>query len=199
MNEITDLYRRGWETVQKDMGGWVIYYLVFSLVSGLTGGIGGLLLLGNVLRSTRDAIHANRAPEVSELFSFDKVGDDLPGFALFFLAIFAGSFIPVIGTIAAVVLFAWVPYLTIDRRFQPFELWKITTKSAADDWQQVLVFNLIPGLMALASLCLCGLPMLLAAPVIGVAGWLFYEQNRDRLFAIGERESVPLLNGPSNQ
>lgn len=189
-----ELFQRAWGIVQRDLIAWVMYFGVWLAVTMMSAGL-GIIFTISVLRGMGAAIREQRAPQLGDAFKLDTLGDDLPALGIFYAGVALCSAAGGVGAYLAPVLVGWVPYLATERRYQPIELWKVTTKSAAEDWQTVLIFSLITSGITIASLCLFGLPFLVALPVCAVANWLLYEEHRERLFAIADQEAIPLLSG----
>lgn len=189
---ITDYYSKAWAEVSKNLVAWVVLYTAFIAVTVFTCGLGAILL-PNVFREVRDALAEGRAPGMGGLFRTDRLGNDVFNLVILYGAMAVGSMLAGLGAPVAGVLLQMVTPLAADDRYAPLDNAKISFKHVLAHLGDHVVFFLIANVLIWVSAALCGLPLLVAMPVIGVAQWLWYNDVRAELDGIAESEGVRLI------
>ena len=142
-----------WQIVSENLVGWVIFGLVFSLVTSFTGGL-GLFLMPNAIRGTRKAIAGNAAPEVGDLFQFDTIADDAVAMLGQSVANFAGSLLCGIGALATAPMFLFAPFVVTEGTYDGVGSLKVTLEHGKQhpgnliqplSWALPAVFTLSPA------------------------------------------------------
>ncbi|MCB9745408.1 MAG: hypothetical protein H6740_22710 [Alphaproteobacteria bacterium] len=183
-------YSAAWADIKDNVGGWVVYALVFLVINSFTGGLGAILLMPNMFRGIKKALDGGVAPDMGDLFNFDKIGDDAVAMLIYFVAIMVGSIACGIGAIVAAILFAWIPMIAAEGRFAAADSWKVSLAHAKGAAVDIFVFQLIGGIMVSVASMLCVLPVFVALPVLLAAQWKFYEANRDEIYKLASQEGV---------
>lgn len=183
-------FSAAWEDIKDNLVGWILYVLVFGVVNSFTGGLAALVLLPNVLRGTRDALHGGVAPDIGGMFNFDKVGDDVVAMLIQGVGIAIGSLACGIGALVAAVLFIWIPFIAAEGKFAPADSWKVSLAHAKGSAVDIIVFLLIAGVVNMVGSLLCGVGLLVTIPVTLAAQWKFFEANRDQIYALASQEGV---------
>ncbi len=189
----TDYYSKAWGELSKNLVSWVIFYLVFMVVAGFTCGL-GIVLMPNVMREVRDCVATGRGPEIGALFKFDRISNDAVNAILFYAAIFVGSWV-IIGSLVAAVLLQLLFPLAADDRYAPMDNAKLSVKHVLAHLGDHIVFFLIGAAIVTISSLLCYVPVLVAAPLVGIAQWLWYQDLRAELDQIASAEGVRMING----
>ena len=109
-----DWYKAAWQRMRPNPVPWIVLGLVFTANSGITGGL-GLVLLPNLLRAFRDALANGDGPRISQLFRFrtDRLADDLLTMLLWLVVHAAAAKLALLVLVPVVLLF-WVPALAAE-------------------------------------------------------------------------------------
>lgn len=191
---ITEYYSKAWTVIQKNLVAWIVLYVAFTAVSIVTCGL-GLLLMPNVLREVRDSLAEDRGPTLGSLFRMDRLANDAVNLIILWGAVTVGSMVAGIGAAIAGVLLQFVTQLAADDRYAPFDNAKISFKHAMAHPGDHIMFFLLTNVIIWVSAALCGLPLLVTLPVIGVAQWMWYQDQRAELDGIASQEGIRLIGG----
>ena len=143
-------YQRGWAEVQRNLGGWILFYGVFFVASMLTCGTAGVLA-PNALREIRDVHREGRAPELGRLFQMDRLEHDLVNFLIYYAAVFVGSAVGGLGAWVAMALLQFLMPLTADDRHDPIDNAKLSLQHVTQHLSDHIIFSLLGVALALAS------------------------------------------------
>lgn len=184
----------GWKKFTENVGGFIILMvaafvalLVVAILRGLlTPNDGGFLvfiwssLLGAVAYVImwivqagvwRAAIGVTRgeAPSVSQLTQTDNIVPYILTVILVGLGAFVGFILCFIPGIIWLIFTAYAPLLALDKGMDPVEAIQTSISWVKDNFGQVFVILLVSYLIYLAGMCLCGVGLLVSAPVALVA------------------------------
>ena len=180
-----------WQIVSENLVGWVIFGLVFSLVTSFTGGL-GLFLMPNAIRGTRKAIAGNAAPEVGDLFQFDTIADDAVAMLGQSVANFAGSLLCGIGALATAPMFLFAPFVVTEGTYDGVGSLKVTLEHGKGNIPGNLIRLLIVGIcLQVFTFITLGFGALLAMPLALVAFEHFYQEQRPHVFAAAQAAQIP--------
>ncbi len=185
---VVDHFKSGWEVVKPTLVPWIVFALIFLVI--LSTGL-GLFLMPNAFRAIRDAVDRQQGPELSDLFDFSNISDDLVAMLVYMVGVTIGSFLCGVGAIPAGVLLFWVPMLAAEGQFGGVECAKASLAHAKANFMAILVFMLVAILINSAASLLCYIPVLVSMPVTFAAQWLYYTRNRDEILAAASAAGVP--------
>lgn len=189
---VLDYFKRGWAEVQENLVGWIVLYTVFVAIALATCGLGGLLM-PNVMREIRDVHEQRRPPELGALFRMDRISNDIINYLVYFGAMTLGGAAGGIGgTIAAVALQFQMP-LAAEDRYQPLDNAKLSVKHVMEHLGDHVVFMLASTALGMLAALTCLLALPLVGPVIGMAHWLWYLDNREELDRIASQSGIRLI------
>ena len=185
-----DHLKAAWPIVKANLVGWIIFVVVFGIVNSFTGGL-GIILMPNAYRAVRNAIVRQEGPSIGDLFNFDNFMDDLVAMLVYFGTIFIGTWLCFIGAPIAMILFFWMPMLAAEGKFAAVDAAKASMAHAKGNIGAIVMF-LIGAWIAifLGTLC-CYVGVFVAAPVVFVAHWMFYESQRDAIMAAAQAAGIP--------
>jgi uncharacterized membrane protein len=179
----------GWAVVRRHLVAWVALAAVWACTLPIF--LLGLLLAPNLLRVTARALEDGGPPRIADLFDGRRLLDDLVLLALIVAANAVGSVVPGVGGVIVGTLLVWTPMLVVDGHYGPLEAATVSVRAVLRDPVPALVFTLASGLLLVGATVLCGVPALVALPVVLVASWTFYEAERVRLLEVGDTAGVP--------
>ena len=180
--------------VQKNLVGWIVFYIVFIGVTILTCGLGGLLM-PNAMREIRDCYRDDRGPEIGALFRMDRITNDLINYLVYFGAMTLGGAAGGIGGTVAMVLLQFQMPLAAEDRYQPLDNAKLSLKHVSAHAGDHVVFVIISTGLGMLSAAFCLLPLPVVAPVIAMAHWLWYEDVREEIDGIAVDAGVKAIEG----
>lgn len=123
---IGDSFGKAVDVFKRDFVGWMLLGLVLVLAGSVIPLLGGLLLLPNALREGDRAIAEERAPDVSALFDFAQVGQDLVSMLLYMSAQVLGSLLCCVGGPVAWILFWFSAEVSADGRVSSTDTLKVS-------------------------------------------------------------------------
>ena len=86
--------------------------------------------------------------------------------------------------------------MAADDRYTPVDNAKLSLKHVSEHATDHIVFALITYAITLPALLMCMLPMPIVGPIVIMAHWLWYADNRDQLEAYATEQDIKLLGGP---
>jgi hypothetical protein len=188
-------FSAGWATVSKNLVGWLIFSFVFGLVIAFTLGLGSILML-NALRAAKVAVTEDQAPEIGNLFQFDNIVNDLMWLVMFFLIITVGNILCIIPGIIAAVLFFWSPLIVADGGLEPVDAFKASLGHAKDHAVEIVIFQVVASLIFMVSyvlsICLFGIPSMIASAVLMASQWHFFLSHRDEIYSRARSAGLPV-------
>ncbi len=185
-----DHFKAAWPIVKANLVGWIIFILVFGIFNSFTGGL-GVILMPNAYRAVRNAIVRQEGPSIGDLFNFDNFMDDLVAVIVWVGGISLGSLLCFVGAPVVALLLFWMPMLAAEGKFAAFDAAKASLAHAKSNIGAIIMFYIAAMIVVfLAALC-CYLPIFLAAPMVFVAHWLFYESQRDAIMAAAQAAGIP--------
>lgn len=178
-----DHYKEAWSLIKPNLVSWVIFGVVLGLVFSVTGGL-GVVIYPNAMRATRDALKADRAPELGDLFKFDHLSDDLMAMIVYFAAAAIGGVV-LVGTLITMPLVWWVPMLAADGRFAGVEAAKASFAHVKANFMPVFGFFILTIVVNSLGTMTCFIGTLITVPLTLVASWRHYEQMAQAIIAAG--------------
>lgn len=171
-----------WSRVSDHLVPWIVFTLVFVVVSTITCGL-GLVFAPNVYLAAKKAVEEGQAPAIGDLFAMDHIVEYVILLVVGFVASLVGAAIPVIGSFLVAMFLFWAPMLIVDGKYSAIEAIQVSARAVAKDFVGVLLFLLVQLVGSVASGFLCGLPLLILLPWLVVAAWMFYQASEDALNA----------------
>ena len=187
-----DHIKAGWETVQPNLVGWIIYTVVFGVVVSFTFGLGAILGI-NFIRGAKSAIDEGTAPEIGGLFNFDNIVQDLITMIIVGVANSIGSALAGIGALITGTVLFWAPMLVADGKAEAVEACKASVAHAKANFMEILIFLLIASVVNMVGALACGLGMIVTAPVTVAAGILYYNSAKDEILSLAQQDGVTLI------
>ena len=184
-----DHYKESWELIKGDLVPWIVLLFVFSLINSFTGGF-GVFLLPNLFRATRNALNEQRAPEIGELFEFGEISDDIVTIVLQYIANMVGVMLCIVGVFATMTLFFWAPMLAAEGELAPMDAMKASFAHAKANFGEIFIFLLMGSLINMAGLMVCCVGIFITIPVTFVAGWRFFESQKEAIMAAADAEGL---------
>ena len=171
------LYRRAWDALKPNLMGWVVFYGVFFFVSLVTGGL-GIVLMPNAHRELRDARAEARGPDISRLFRFDRIGNDVVNGVIFIGATWLGGMAAGIGASIAAVLLEMLMPLAAEDRYSPVDNAKLSVHYVLKNLGEAGTVFLIASALAFLGVFTFCLAFPVILPLIGMATQIYYEDKK---------------------
>jgi len=187
-----DHIKAGWETVQPNLVGWIIYTVVFGVVVSVTFGLGAILGI-NFVRGAKAAVDSGGAPEIGALFNFDNIVQDIITMVIVGVANSIGSALAGIGALITGTALFWAPMLVADGQAEAVDACKASVAHAKANFMEILVFLLIASVLNMAGAIACGLGMIVTAPVTVAAGILYYNSSKEEIRSLATADGVTLI------
>jgi uncharacterized membrane protein len=184
-----DHFKAAWPIVKANLVGWMIFAIVMAIV--LSFGI-GIFLMPNCHRAVRNAIVRQEAPAIGDIFNFDNIGADLAIMLTFIVAMVIGYMLCIIpGIIAAFGLF-WMPFLAAEGKFAAIDAAKASFGHAKSNIVPIILFLIVSSVLNQIGGVACGIGALITMPITFVAMWLFFESQRDAIYAGAQAAGIPM-------
>jgi len=145
--------------------------LRFSIDSALVGFVLAIVfwILGQVLTiGTLNAglfITRGEAPEIGKVFSTDRLGDYIVASILFGIAVAIGLILCVIPGIVLAVMLSFYGYFVLDQNMNGMDALKASFDLVKSNGGNVIVVLIVAFVVNIIGLALCGVGMLVSAPV----------------------------------
>ena len=110
-------------------------------------------------------ITRGEAPEVGKVFSTDRLGDYIGATILFGIAVFIGLILCVIPGIVMAVMLSFYGYFVLDQNMSGMDALKASFDLVKSNGGNVIVVLIVAFVVNLVGLALCGVGMLVSAPV----------------------------------
>lgn len=185
-----DHIKAAWPIVKANLVGWIIFILVLGLVNSVTGGL-GVILMPNAYRAVRNAIVRQEGPSIGDLFNFDNFMDDLVAVIVWIGGISIGSLFCFVGAPVVAILLFWVPMLAAEGKFAAIDAAKASFAHTKANLGTIVMFYIAAMLTIFCATLLCYLPIFLAAPTVFVAHWMFFQSQRDAIYAAADAAGIP--------
>jgi len=185
-----DHFKAAWPIVKANLVGWLIFIFVLGIVNSVTGGL-GVILMPNAYRAVRNAIVRQEGPSVGDLFNFDNIMDDLVAVIVWIGGISLGSLLCFVGAPVVALLLFWMPMLAAEGKFAALDAAKASLAHAKGNIGGILMFYIASMVVVFVAMLCCYLPVFLAAPVVFVAHWMYFESQRDAIYAAALEAGVP--------
>ena len=167
---------------------WTILGLLFGVLQ--TIGI-GIIFFGNLIRIARMSGETGTGPDISALFSFDHVADDILTVLFIAIAGFAGLLACGLGAIVAGWLTIWTIHLNADGLFTPIDCLKASFHHAKSNLIEIaLTLFTIAIVVVIASILTCGLGLLVATPITILSIERFYASKRSEILATASSAGI---------
>lgn len=174
-----------WSRVSDHLVPWIVFTLVFVVVSTITCGL-GLVFAPNVYVAAKKSVEDGQPPAIGDLFAMDHIVDYLILVLVGLVASLVAAMIPVIGSFLVAMFLFWAPMLIVDGKHSAMQAIQVSARAVAKDPVGVLLFLLVQVVGSVVSGFLCGLPLLIVLPWLVVAGWMFYRASEDVLTAAAQ-------------
>jgi len=183
-----DCLKQGFEVFKRNPIEWTIVGLLYGALQ-MTGI--GTIFLGNFIRMARKSGETGASPEISELFQFDHIADDVVTLLLVAAASVVGLAVCGIGAIIAGYLTFWAMHLNADGLFTPVDCIKASFHHAKSNLIQIFITTLVLGLcVGLGTILTCGLGAMVATPILILSFERFYAANREDILATAATAGV---------
>lgn len=182
-----------WSLVSRNLVGWLIWTLALVGLIFVTFGLWALFLGPNVYLAAKRAGERGGAPSIGDLFDLSHLGDYIVYMLILFgigvMNALVGAFcvcfvvitIPV-GLLLPVLLF-WVPMLLADGACSASDAVGKSFRAVQASLGGPLVFVVVSLIIQFVASLPCGLGLLVSVPTVTVAGWLYYQAERERILA----------------
>jgi hypothetical protein len=185
-----DHLKFAWEVISKNFVGWIIFGIVWSLVTSFTGGL-GLFLLPNAIRASRKAIASDAQPEVGELFVFDNIADDSITMLGQFVANFAGGLLCGVGVFVTAPMFLFAPFIAAEDSYDGVGSLKASLAHGKSNIMGNLIQMLIIGILLQVFLVVTlGFGAFISMPIAIVAFEHFYQEQRPQVLAAAQAAQI---------
>ncbi len=180
---------------KEDFGSWFVYGLVWAGMATVAGTfipiVGGLATLPLALREASAAVRGGRSPQIGNMFSTDRLGEDFMTMLFYAGAQILGMLACCVGWPVAWLGFYHSAELAADGRVSPTGAMKLSmawTKQRLGEVAglalAVLAMHVVAGTIGL------GIGSLFALPV-GLLAWtVYWHQVRDQVYALAPSEGV---------
>lgn len=192
---VTESFRRGWEIFKDDMGSWLVFGLVWTLLASLAGTVvpivGGLLTLPMALREASKAVRENRSPDLNGLFEFKSLGEDFVSTLLYSIAQFVGVLCCCIGWPFAWILFWYTPELAADGRVSPTDAMKVSLAWSKENLGDTIAMALL-GLFlnSLGASVGVGIGVFFTAPITLLAWVMYWQAVKSDVYATARAQGI---------
>lgn len=195
---IKDAFSYGWETFKKRPWYFIVFSLIIIGVNIIPSILGGpdnnnqidpwkliILLLGSILSWITTLgtinfvlkIYDNKPAPYSSIFEKWKlVFSFFVASILFGLIIFGGLILLIIPGIIWSLKFQFFPYAMVDRGTGIIESLKLSAKITDNNKWNILLFNIMQGLVLLLGFLLLGIGVLAALPITSLAEAYVYRK-----------------------
>lgn len=154
--------------VAVNIVGSVLRFSVNSVLLGLILAI-GFWIVGQVLSigviNAGLFVTRGEAPEVGRVFSTDRLGDYIVGSILYGIAVGIGLILCILPGIVLAVMFSFYGYFVLDKQMNGMDALKASFDLVKTNAGSVLVLLIVAFVVNMIGLALCGVGMLVSAPV----------------------------------
>ncbi len=186
VEDTLEIWKRAVAKYQDDPAAWSMLWGAAIAVALVTMGL-GLVLLPNAFRATRDALRDGRPPELADLFRIDQdaiLDDAIAAFGLLVGTMVAGTFTGPLAAFIGIVL-QLAPPLVTEPDVGGIDALQLSVAEMQRNPPAMLVHGLVANVANLPALC-CLVPLVVTAPITGIATWMFYEAHRREVLQLPE-------------
>lgn len=175
-----DWIKQGWELVKPDLGMHVLIVLVVGLVGSATGGIlMGPVICGYLWVLLQKLRNPAYKPQIGDVFNkgFEVFVPALVGFLIIAVLANVGMLACFVGMIVVQALTYFALPLIVDQRMDFWPAIMASYERTKADWMSWSVFWLVLMLLNLAGALVCGLGVLVTAPIMYAAVAIAYQET----------------------
>lgn len=178
----------GFDVFKRHPIEWTMLGLLFGILQFI--GI-GIIFFGNLVRIARKSGDTGSGPDISALFSFEHLVDDVLTVLFITIAAFAGLLLCGVGAIVAGWLTIWAIHLNADGLFTPIDCLKASFQHAKSNvFEIALTLLTIAIVVVIASVLTCGLGLLVATPITILSIERFYASKRNEILAAASNAGI---------
>jgi hypothetical protein len=174
------------EQIKKNPGPWILINLIFVFVPFVS------FICGvQFCRVVRDAVENDRAPEIGDLFNFDKIGPDITAVAVFFGCVFASGmlcYLPLLYVLPVLSMSLWI---ASEDKLVGVDAVKASYYWGKDNWGHCLGTLIVIGILCTLPIYACGLGLLIYGSLMHLALYSWYRTHREAIYAAAAENGLP--------
>lgn len=195
-------FSQAWEVFKNDMGSWLIFGLVWTLLASVAGTVvpivGGMLTLPLLVRETNNAVTEGRSPEINGLFEFSNLGEDFVSTLLYTISQFVGMLCCCVGWPVAWILFWYTIELAADGRVSPTDAMKISMAWSKENLGDTVAMALLGmALNTLGASVGLGVGVLFTAPITFLAWVMYWQAVKGDVYAMARAQGIEVREAKS--
>lgn len=185
-------FKKAWQIYREQFSEWLLFFFLFSILSGLVGAIipivGTLFFLPMTFREVNRARAGHERPRISELWNFQHLGNDFLGMLVYALAQIVGAMACGVGVLVTWIGFWYTAEITSEARYKPIDTLKLSwAVVGCHFWETVWMALASALIFALGGSLGMGLGFFFVGPLVLLAWSFFWSEIEDEVHDIAKR------------
>jgi len=180
-----DHFSFAWNTIKKNPGAWILAHLAYVLVP-----FGTLLFAVNYCRMVHNAVQNDQAPQLSDLFNTDNLGNDIVTVLVVGLVGFVAALLCVLPALYILPILVFVNFLAAENKITGVDAVKACFAWGKSQWVHCVVTMIVIQFMCSLTIYACGAGLLVITAFMHLAQYNWFMQHREDVYAAAAAEGI---------
>lgn len=181
-----DHFKFAIDQIKKYPGPWILINLVFMFVPFVN-----IACAVQLCRVVRDSVENNRAPEIGDLFNFDKIGPDITAVVVFFACVFAAAFLCYLPVFYVAPVLSMSLWIASENKLVGVDAVKASYYWGKNNWGHCLGTLIVIGILCQLPMYACGLGILIFSALMNLAHYSWFRTHREAIYAAAAENGLP--------